>query len=376
MNLTPIDLPFKFRQSSLETAKCLFRFRKTIIDKIREPESEVQERGTHFHDLARRYVNYLVASKQESDWGYADQLVEKSLYGQEAEGLFRNWAQSRAFEPASVFATEFQVRLGWDFLPIHADNAVFSGDLDLVSIVGSEAVITDYKSHWGVSDPTTIQSVYYPWLLWKLMPSLTKITFTLDFVRWNIQRSRVFERDQMQHMDRYVENHIRRVIGAWQTQEWPAAVNSNCAYCRLECPLVAVGMNRESVGQIGTDEEARKMGQQMYALQRAYRQMHAALKYYATLHGPVDVGNDIAIGFTKQERSVYDPKTIVRLNEEHGFDKLRALGVSGKEVKRIARNYPEYQSRAKATAKDASGTTFKFWNQIGDPMEDGNEESE
>lgn len=365
---TAADLPFRIRQSTLEDARCLFRLNQIHNMGAQNPESEAADRGTQTHLLAKLYVDHLVASRQELDWSYADSLLTSRPWTPEAADIFHSWARRRTFNPLNIYATEYKVRLGWDLLPCADDETVFSMDVDRLEIDGTAAEIVDYKTHFGSFEPTTIQAVFYPWMLWKIMPWLTQIRFTLDFVRWGILKSRDFTRDEMVRMDGYVESQISRLVRAHKERQWPASINSKCAYCRLECPLVEAGLTREGVGQVQGPEHAKELGQQLYALQRAAGHVHAMLRSYAVQNGPVRLDNEISLGFAKQNSSDFDPQVIARLNEQHGFPKLRALKVDGRQVRRIARDYPEYLAEALKGAKDRSKTVFKFSNELGDPI--------
>lgn len=369
----PIDLPFKIRQSTLETSRCLFRFNEVHVLGHREPDSEASNRGNHFHALAKRYVDYLVPTKQEMDWSYADELANGD-WDPDAIQIFKYWSRQRTFQPDTVFATEYKVRLGWDLLPCEDEKAVWSADMDLVEIFGAAAQVTDYKSHWAAFNPHSIQSVLYPWLLFHLMPHLETITFTLEFVRWNIRRSRDYRRSHLPQMTHYLENQVARLVSAVQTNEWPASINAGCVYCRLDCPLVAAGLSETSVGQVRSRQHAETMAQQMYALGSAYKKAHDILRTWTSANGPIDIGNDITLGFTKRPQFAYDPKTVMDLNEAHGFDRLRGIVVNGRSVAKTGHDYPEYVTAAKAKAKDKSSTVFQFRSEIGDPLKLEDEE--
>lgn len=343
----------------------------------REPESEFAERGSHFHALAKLYVDFLVASKQPVDWSYGEELCEGRQWGAEATTIFLDWLRNKTFDYESIWATEYKVRLDSDFRPITDDGPVmWSADFDRLDIIGTEAIIPDYKTNWMVFEPTTIQSIYYPWLLFKLMPHLTKVTFNLQFVRYNTERSREFTQADLPKMDRYVMSHVMRLVDAVETDQWPAAVNSGCAYCRLECPLVTNGLTRQAIGQVGSTVDASRLAQELYALRMSYQRTHALLKAYASEHGPIDAGNDIQLGFSKRTKYEYDPKAVAKLNLEHGFHELRGMTVSSQEIKKIGKHYQEYMASAKATAKDRSTTSFQFWNETGDPMAADDDDSD
>jgi hypothetical protein len=208
------------------------------------------------------------------------------------------------------------------------------------------------------------------------MPHLQQVTFRLEFVRYSATRERVFTREHLERMDRWVANQVARIRSAVQSNEWPATVNAGCSFCKLDCPLVMDGLSQESVGQIRSAEHARSMAHQAYAMARQSKALLATLKAYTAEAGPLDIGNDIELGFSKREKWEYQPKTIMQLNAEHGFDPLRALHVSAKDVKKVGKNYPEYVERARATARDRSNTVFQFKNQIGDPLEIDDTEEE
>ena len=369
-----MPLPFRIRQSSLEDARCLYRFHRNHVLGLKEPSSEFAARGSDFHELARRYVNFLVQSQQEQDWSYADELAAAEDWNPEGAHLFKEWAQRSSIDPKRIFATEFKIRLDEHFKTCAPDDAVYSGDLDRLDIDSTQATITDYKTFWAVREPTSIQSIFYPWLLFKLMPHLTKITFVLEFVRYHTSRRREFERSQLEQMDKYVQNQVLRLIGAYEADEWPASVNSQCTFCGHPCPLVEAGLSQDVVGQVRSVEHAQQLGQQLYALRRAYLRHHAILKAYAAEHGPVDLGNAMVLGFAKKEKFEWDARAIRRLNEEHGFAPERALVGTNAELKKIAKQYPEYVAKAKAASRDRSTTVFKFWNEAGDPLEDDSDE--
>jgi hypothetical protein len=369
-------LPFVIRQSTIVQAQCLYRAHQTQVLGVKEPTSEFAARGTDFHAMAKYYVDHLVASKQETDWEYADRITsgDGTYWNDDAVQIFNDWSRNTSVDPAVVFSTEYKIRLDADLKPCDQANAAFSGDLDRLEIAGNLAVIHDYKTNWAISNPLTAQSIFYPWLLWKIMPHLDRITFRLEFVRYNVERERVFTRDDLERMDRWVDGQLRRIVAAANANDWPAEVNSGCTFCRLECPLVKAGMSPQQLGRIESPDQARAIGGQLYALKRAASQLQAALRPYAVENGPIDLGNQISLGFKKQTQTEYDPRTILRLNEEHGFKPTRALHVTSKEVSKIGRQYPEYAANARAASSDSSKTVFKFTNESGDPLGEDEEE--
>jgi len=356
-----VDLPVRFRQSSLEDAKCLHAFDNYHIKKIKRPDTVATKRGSHFHKLAHVYVDHLRKSDQPTDYDFAEQLAGND----EGSRLFVDWSTQRIFEPATILDTEWRIRLGWDFKAAEPEASIqdspFSGDLDLVSIEGQRAFITDYKTNFGIFVPETIQSVYYPWLVSKLMPGLKEITFTLDFVRYNSLQTRTFSMDEIQDCEVHILAQVDRVLEALESKKFPAeSGHAGCSWCPLTCPLVEAGLDRDLIGQIKDMKQARQMAMEAYALQTRYNKVKEILKNYSTQHGDIAIV-DRVLGFTKFESLECDPVTVHRLNVEHGFEPLRGLKADNAILKRIYKDYPDYKEKVRKTAKDRGSTKFQFF---------------
>ncbi len=67
---------------------------------------------------------------------------------------------------------------------------------------------------------------------------------------------------------------------------------------------------------------------------------------------------------------------LMQLNEQHGFAPTRALKHDSTELKKIEKAYPDYLLEARKVAKDASTTSFRFWNEVGDPLDGSDGEDE
>jgi hypothetical protein len=96
---------------------------------------------------------------------------------------------------SKILATELHIALDENFLPIeHPDDeaqiAEFEGTLDLVMIHSlTEAEIDDWKNYYQVILADTFQSKFYPLLLMCLNPSLERVKFVLEFVRYGASRA-------------------------------------------------------------------------------------------------------------------------------------------------------------------------------------------
>lgn len=359
------NIKFRIRQSLLEQAQCLFRFKRHSLDGLPSPDTEPTMRGTEFHDMAKQYVDHLVKRQFDTDYQKADVIA--SRYHGDARRLFERWTREREFDPSVIFETEFTITLRWDYTPTGMETipekAPWGGTLDRIELDMQkfEADVWDYKTSWAIFSPDTIQARYYPWLLSKVFPSLKKIRFHLDFVRYNVVKMREFTKEDLVQVEREIEELVLRLDLAMVNKEWPAITTPYCSNCVLECPLVQGGLSRKLVGQIDP-ETADQMAAELYTMTAQASRIRTILKNYAAENGPIAIGSHHVLGFRKTRKVRYAAKEIAELNVKHGFDSVRALQSDSKEIKKIARDYPGYQEtldKSKKT-KDHSTTDFVF----------------
>jgi hypothetical protein len=123
-----------------------------------------------------------------------------------------------------MLATELHIALDEDFLPIGESwseegnpNAkiarvpVYEGTLDLVMLHSlTEAEIEDWKSYYQVIAADTFQSKFYPMLLMSLNPSLERVKFKLEFVRYGTSRSVEYTRADLPWMKELAQRERAR----------------------------------------------------------------------------------------------------------------------------------------------------------------------
>lgn len=369
------DKPLVFRQSTLELAKCLYRFKKHELEGFPNPQTEATLRGTALHAMHSVYVNHLIATQQSTDYGFADATADR--YRGDAADLFKQWVRERIFDPERTFGTEVHIALKPDFTPAAASatpaEAPYRGTLDRIEIDGDHADIYDLKTNFAIFQATTIQAIFYPWLLHKLLPYLKTITFHLDFVRWNVQREDTFTAEEIDVKEIEIRNQVKQIQMAKDDDDWPAVVNPNCCYCVLECPLVKAGMSRAVIGQIRDRAEAAAMAGELHALETRAGRIHDVLRQWASENGPIELEH-LTLGFKKVRKIEHKAVVIKALNQEFGFAETRALRGDTREVTKIGRQYPEYQRRAEAKAKDKSTTKLVFLKP--EPEDEGDESSD
>jgi hypothetical protein len=171
------------------------------VQGARVGESEPAARGIEIHEVLASYLNHLAKARRATDLGVFDALVRG--VGAEAREVLVKFRDNHAFDAEKILATELHIALDENFFPIdHSGNASqtaeYEGTLDLVMIHSfTEAEIDDWKSYYQVIDADTFQSKFYPLLLMCLNPSLERVKFVLEFVRYGASRSVEYTRKDL-----------------------------------------------------------------------------------------------------------------------------------------------------------------------------------
>jgi hypothetical protein len=158
------------------------------VRSARIAESAPAARGIEIHQILATYISYLVTTRRTTDLEVFDSLARGA--GADALEVLERFRDNHAFDPEKILATELHIGLDEHFLPIEhpcddGQVASYEGTLDLVMLHSlTEAEIDDWKSYYQVIDADTFQSKFYPLLLMCLNPSLERVKFVLEFVRF------------------------------------------------------------------------------------------------------------------------------------------------------------------------------------------------
>jgi len=212
----------------------------------RMAESEAAARGIEIHETLATYINHLVETRRSTDLAVFDSLMKG--VGSDAREVLERFRDNHAFDPEQILATELHIELDQDFRPIeHSEgSAEYEGTLDLVRLHSlTEAEIDDWKSYYQIIDADTFQSKFYPLLLMCLNPSLQKVKFVLEFVRYGASRGVEYTRKDLPWLKelarreraRQRQLHGLAVSGERDLKAFPGR---HCTWCPLllnGCPV-------------------------------------------------------------------------------------------------------------------------------------------
>ena len=254
-------------------------------------ESEPAARGIEIHQILATYINHLVRTTRTTDLEVFDALMKGA--GTEAREVLEKFRDNHAFDPEKILATELHIALDENFVPIdHPGDggpiATYEGTLDLVMLHSlTEAEIDDWKSYYQIIDADTFQSKLYPLLLMCLNPSLERVKFVLEFVRYGASRCVEYTRKDLTWLKELAQKERARQkklheLAASSERDLKASPGRHCTWCPLllnGCPVAKTN----PYGQMSAEERLR------FALwlQEAEKQNTRVLKDLLVEHGPI-----------------------------------------------------------------------------------------
>ncbi len=228
-------------------------------------ESGAAARGTEIHRILSVYIDHLVRTRRATDLEVFDSLL-KSV-GAEAREVLERFRDNHAFDPERILATELHIALDENFLPIEdpggeGRTAEYEGTLDLVTLHSvTEAEIDDWKSYYQIIDADTFQSQFYPLLLMCLNPSLERVKFVLEFIRYGASRCAEYTRKDLPWLKELTQTERARQedlhkLASRGERELKASPGRHCTWCPLllnGCPVAETN----PYGQMSAEERLR-----------------------------------------------------------------------------------------------------------------------
>ena len=254
-------------------------------------ESGPAARGTEIHQVLATYINHLVTTTRAMDLEAFDALMRDA--STEAREVLEKFRDNHAFEPEKILATELHIALDENFLPVEHPGddgqiADYEGTLDLVMLHSlTEAEIDDVKSYYQVIEADTFQSKFYPLLLMCLNPSLERVKFILEFVRYGVSRCVEYTRKDLPWLkelaqgERARQRKLHELVSSGD-RDLKVSPGRHCTWCPLMlngCPVAETN----PYGQMTAEERLR------FALwlQEAEKQNTRVLKELMVEHGPI-----------------------------------------------------------------------------------------
>jgi hypothetical protein len=287
-------------------------------------ESAPAARGIEIHQVLATYINQLVRTTHTTDLELFDALMRGA--GTEAREVLQKFRDNHAFDPEKILATELHIALDDNFVPIEHPGddgqiADYEGTLDLVMLHSlTEAEIDDWKSYYQVIDADTFQSKFYPLLLMCLNPSLERVKFVLEFVRYGVSRCAEYTpKDlpwlkELARRERARQTKLHELVSSGD-RDMKVSPGRHCTWCPLllnGCPVAETN----PYGQMTPEQRLR------FALwlQEAEKQNTRVLKELMVEQGPIryrdENESEYVAGFVPTEKRFYPYQDCVSILDE------------------------------------------------------------
>lgn len=372
--LTPLS---QSRQGDM-ACETLYVFKHVRCETI--AGSEPAARGTEIHRILATYIDHLVRVERPVDLEVFDQFTRTA--SGEAREVLEKFRDNHAFEPARILATELHIALDEDFLPMEdpqsdEDNPntpasaipAYEGTLDLVMLHSlHEAEIEDWKSYYQIIAADTFQSKFYPMLLMSLNPSLQRVKFNLEFVRYGTSRAVEFTRAdlpwlrELAQSERARQRELHKRNGSRTAKASPGR---HCTWCPLllnSCPVAKTNPYRRMTPE-------RRLRFALW-LQQAERHNTIVLKDLVTERGPIhyrdENQNEYVAAFEAVERKSYPYNKVASVLAEwveaHPEDKelIEGLSASGLSSRLKAKKRRALSEELQALANVRVDTQLKI----------------
>jgi hypothetical protein len=303
---------------------CQALYVRKHVQGARVGESEPAARGIEIHQVLATYINHLVRTIRTTDLELFDALMKGA--GAEAREVLEKFRDNHAFDPEKILATELHIALDENFVPIEHPGdqgpiATYEGTLDLVMLHSlTEAEIDDWKSYYQVIDADTFQSKFYPLLLMCLNPSLERVKFVLEFVRYGVSRRVEYTRTDMPWLmelaqrERTRQTKLHELVSSGD-RDLKVSPGRHCTWCPLllnGCPVAETN----PYGQMTPEQRLR------FALwlQEAEKHNTRMLKELMVEHGPIryqdENKSEYVAGFVPIEKRFYPYQDGVSILDE------------------------------------------------------------
>jgi len=242
-----VRFPPPLSQSRQGDMACERLYAEKHIWATEHPQSDAASRGIEVHQLLSTYINHLVSSRRPSDLGMFDSLMR--CVSTEAQTALVRFRDNHSFDPEKIVATELHIGLDGDFRPIDGvargdAKAAYEGTLDLVVLDSlADAEIDDWKSYYQVIDADTFQSKLYPLLLMCLNPSIERVKFVLEFIRYGASRIVGYTREDVPQLKELAKRERSRQVKLHQLFSLGRSGDPNVSpgrHCTW-CPLLLCG---------------------------------------------------------------------------------------------------------------------------------------
>lgn len=317
---------------------CPLSYRLTYIDKSGRNENDPLMLGSALHDFYEVYVNSLIG-KNEFNWkeialtSWAKEPREQYLFDDyivACEDFTKNF-DIKDIAIGSETICEFKIALKEDFSSCEWNDpdCRFRAIIDRIDILGSKAVIVDWKTGFsGKADP--FQIYCYAFVISKLYPEIENFEVILYYTRSGWKEKYQFNKDKISG----IEFQLQAVMSAIDNdKKFKAKPGSRCGSC-----LVAHSCDKKpsKIKVLLKDKDAHKIAEDVLSMEAQLDAKKDLLKAWVGENGEVKVNGE-TFSFFPYETWKGDTKELVSVLTDNNIEPWGYLKTDTKEIKKLCK---------------------------------------
>jgi len=372
--------------SKIRAAECPYYFKHDYSDRSNDKDATTPANlltGRLAHKIIDAYDKNLIANHLTSDFELFRQIFEQEWenrqYIPESEyddlNLFMTaFVEAHSLDLDHILGTEMKMAFDWGLNPVEyhseaawlrmiLDNALYYPERGL-------AVATDYKT--GRFMPSegkqkkNLQTTVYPLGLFLANPHIDRVTMVFHYIRYNWKQTFEFSREDLKGLDDKLKGFTERMLQIMNNPkaEFPAIRGENCGICRLDCPLILMG-----VKPIQTKEYATQVAMQIEALKQKAKSLDGELKNYTQATGE-EIETALGTYGWQPSETVKGLKAskVATVAMERGIDLDDCLSVDKKKIEKKLET--EDKNAIMSLGKASMSTRYKLVKTAKDGEED------
>ena len=362
--------PWRASPTSMELFQdCPFAFSMKYEVGASEPASDPLLLGQLLAMTIEAYLTHCAANKVRTDVTEIKSIARR-VYAERGVGIpltaldaaleiVERYAMSHAIDLDHLVGTEIWLPVPPATVQLAGRDVLGRVDELYVSDDGTEATVVDAKSNyaiWTVDEARAkLQARVYPYLLFQSFPGLEQVTLVFDFIRWNIERTVVWNRAESMEEGKNLEALI---VAMQRPGRRPAVPGARCSYCSFTamCPTFkSMKADGTSFTPISLDD-AVAVAAEITVLEPAIAQRRKALREWTNQRGPVPV-HGLEYGYFEHQTPTIDPEKFAVWAKKNGKDPFEYLRIGTTDLRKLLKKHPgledliEYETETKFDAR-------------------------
>jgi CRISPR/Cas system-associated exonuclease Cas4 (RecB family) len=307
-------------------------------------DAKIMQDGSRAHDAYFRYAKHCLDTGNPTDLTAMPAIA--AAVGIRPHGdlyceVIESWLDAgHLFPRAEIIGIEerFAIDVNGNSCAPEAPEAWLAGTVDVLRTwdAPDAARIVDYKTGFD-SHANPLQMKIYAWLTFAQFPHLNRIACEFDYTRFNVQREKVFTREDIPA----IEAQVHAIVEAIESDaDFAASPGEHCQTCQWRDTCEA---KPECVQAVITETDAHAAVEAIGLLSRDLERQKDLLRVYCTENGPV-AWNGVVWGHHAQGDDGFDdPVVFADACHAAGIDPWEFLSVNNTKARKLCRRgvWPE-----------------------------------